>query len=153
MRASQCPNLAVRFVKLNKRRNVNVRDPIAISRAENSFRLQIFPCAPKPCARHRVLAGIHAGDAPRLGGLAVKLDAVGTVVTKVNRDVVRERGKIQEKIADVIALVTEQQNKFVETVSAVNFHDVPEDWAVANRRHRLGDHIADFAEARATASA
>ena len=153
MRAGQRPDLAVRFVEFDERGDVNVRHAIAVGRAKNSARLQIFPRAPEPGAGHGIFAGVHTGDAPRLGGLAVKLDAVRAVMTKANRDVVCERGKIQEKIADVIPLVTEQQNKFVEAMGAVNFHDVPQDGAVANRRHRLGNHVTDFTEARATASA
>jgi hypothetical protein len=153
MRASQCPNFTVRFVKLNKRRNVNVRDPIAISRAENSFRLQIFPRAPEPRAGHRIFARVHARDAPRLGGLAVKGDTVGAVAAEVNGDVIRHCGKVKKKIADVITLVAEQQNKFVKAISAINFHDVPQNRAIANQCHRLGKNIADFTEAHAAASA
>src|SRR5690349_7794372 len=55
---------------------------------------------------------------------------------------------IQKVTLNFFALVTECDKEFAEVITAVVFHDVPEDWPATNSYHRLGLEFGFFGQTR-----
>ncbi len=56
---------------------------------------------------------------------------------------------IGEILFDYVPLVSTANNKIIDAVAAVDFHDVPKDWAAANLYHRLRLKMGLLSDARA----
>src|SRR5437660_66345 len=54
---------------------------------------------------------------------------------------------------DYVTFIAQAQNKIFMAVVGVDFHDVPENWPLANRHHGFGTESGLFAQARSHTAA
>ena len=60
---------------------------------------------------------------------------------------------VSKVVFDHIAFISEAEHEIVETLSGIDFHDMPENRFATDRDHRLGAELCFFTEARSLASA
>ena len=102
------------------------------------------PLQPPTC--HRGLTGVDQRHAPRLGILVMYLH---TVFGHVEGDIRHVQEVIGEVFLDHIALVTTADHEIGDTMSAIDFHNVPQDRTAADFDHGLGTQVAFFGNPRA----
>ena len=74
------------------------------------------------------------------------------IVGQVDRDVGGVQEVVGEELLDQVALVSQAQDEFIDTMAGIHLHDVPEDGPAADLDHRLGAHGAFLADPGAQAA-
>ena len=129
--------------------DVDVAYAVAIGETERLFAFQVIFHAFEAPAGQGGLAGVHQGDAPRLGVVVVDVHAV---VRHVEGDVGHVQEVVGEVFLDDVALVAQADDEFADPVGRVDLHDVPQDRLAADLDHRLGADRGFFTEACAEAA-
>jgi hypothetical protein len=74
------------------------------------------------------------------------------IVGKINRDIRIVQEIIHEILLDHVAFVAKANDKIIEAIMAINFHDMPENGLTADLHHGLGPGICFFRYPGAEAS-
>ena len=82
-------------MKVDERRNIDVGDAVAVGHAEQIIAADVAGHPLEPAAGHGVVAGIHQGDPPGLGLIAMIGDAVGR---QVDGDV----GVVEDVVGEIL---------------------------------------------------
>jgi hypothetical protein len=138
----------MRLVKSQFRREIDVRESIAIGEREHLIIRDMLQHALETAARLGLVASVHERDAPGLGAFSVDLHRAGC---HVEGHIGHVQKIIREKFLNEIALVTQTQHELVEAVSGVHLHYVPQNRPSADFDHWLGPHRGLFGEARSQA--
>src|SRR4051794_15611114 len=120
---------AVRVVEAEHRLQVDVREPVAIGRAEALL-------------AHDVRQAL---DSAARGRLQPRVDAA-------NGHTVRPVAALRERL-DHLALVAAGQDDVAQAVARIQLHDVPDDRLAADLDQRLGDRLRVFLQPRPPAPA
>ena len=137
---------AVGFVKGQLRGDVDVRHTVAIGEAKGFFVFQILGDAAQTATGHGAFAGVHQGDFPRLGRALVYFHFV---CSHVKGDVGHVQKVVRKILFDDVAFVAAADDKVVDAVRRVGFHDVPQNGLATNLNHRFRTGCGLFADAGA----
>src|ERR1039458_586702 len=121
------------FVKFNQGGNIHIAYTIAICTAEILFS-HVLRNSFDTTARHSVFARVYQRDAPWLG---IALMHLHFVVLHVKCYVRHMQKVVSEILFDHITLIAAANNKIMDAVGRVGFHDVPQNRLSANLNHRL----------------
>ena len=132
------------FVKANARRNVHVRDPVAVGQAKGFLACKVASHALQPAAGLRQITGVHQRHSPRFGHAVVHLHAV---FRHMKGHVGHMQKVVREELLDDVALVSQANDEVVDAKVRIDFEDVPKDGPAADLDHRLGPHGGFFADA------
>ena len=130
--------------------NVHIADAVAVGHHEGLI-ADVGTNAFDAPAGHRVEAGVHNGDLPRLGVVVVD-DHLVLAAGEIKRNIAGMQEVIREPLLDHVLLVARADDKVVKAVVGIFLHDMPQDGHVADFDHRLGLVDAFFADARAKAA-
>ena len=123
-------------MKLDQFGQRHVAETVAVS--EEKFLIRnVRQGAPDASAGLRGEAGVEQRDLPVLLGMLVVIGDLRRRA-EAQRHVARVALVIEEIFLDDFGLVAEAEDEFLEAVVGVEFHDVPEDRAVADRHHGFG---------------
>ena len=137
--------LAVRAVERDQRADIDIGHAVAVGEAERLFAAHVVGHSAQAPAGHRIVAGVHERDAPRLGLALVHLHRV---VGDVEGDIGHVQKVVGEIFLDDVALVAAADHEVVNAVSRVRLHDVPQDRPPADLDHRLGFQVRLFGNPR-----
>ena len=126
-------------VEFDRRADIQVAQPVAISEAECRLVLNVAGNALEAPARQSVLASVDQRHAPRLDLLLMYDD---TVFRHVEGNVRHMQGIVRKVFLDYVPFVAAADHEIVGAMRRVELHDVPEDWLAADLDHRLGSEIA-----------
>jgi hypothetical protein len=140
---------AMGAVESDQSRDVDIADAVAIGHAEGVLVAQVIGDAQQAPAGHRSIAGVDQRHLPGFGAPLVHLHPV---LAHMEGDVGHVQEVIVEILLDHIALIAKADHEFLDAVSRVDLHDVPQDRPAADLDHRLGADGGLLAEAGAEAS-
>jgi hypothetical protein len=141
--------LAVGAVKVDRGRDIDVSDPVAIGHAKGVFAGDMLLDPQQSPAGHGRIARVHQSHVPVLRAPLVNFHAVFGHSEGYVRHVEEVIGEI---FLDDVAFVPAADHEIVDAVVCVDLHDVPQDRPPADLDHRLGAHGGFFTEARAEAA-
>ncbi len=128
----------------NQCTDVDVANPVAVGETEGLILIDVISHPLEPPAGHGAFAGIHQGDAPRLGLVLVHFHLIRGHVEGDIRHVQEVVGKV---FLDQIALVAAADDELIHTMGGIELHDVPEDRLATDLDHGLGLEVGFLGDA------
>ena len=141
----QRSDLPMRAMKLNQLCDIDIADAVAVGHHEGLI-ADVFPDPPNTRAGHRMEAGIHDRNPPRLRMLIVNDGAAA--LRKVKCDIRRVEEVVGKPLLDHVLLITCTDDELIETIVAVFLHDVPENRHAPDLDHRLRAQLGLLRNAR-----
>ncbi len=132
-------HLAGIAVTVQQRMEVDIGNTVAIGHHER-FVPDIFLHTLDPAAGLRVQAGVYQCNFPRFRDIIMNGHPVP--VGKIESHVRAVQVILREILLNQIPLVAAADDKFIEPVMGIDFHDMPEDREPADLDHRLGTQMA-----------
>ncbi|KAF5036898.1 hypothetical protein DSECCO2_570340 [anaerobic digester metagenome] len=126
--------------------DIHIGNAVAVSHAEGVLAPQEMSHPEQPAARLGLVAGVHQGDAPRLGCGAQQFHPAGG---EIHHDVRGMEGVVEEVFLDLPAPVAQADDEIVHAVAGVDHHDVPQDGPASDLDHGLGANAGFLGQARA----
>ena len=130
---------------------MQVSQRIRIIGQEIFFVGEVFFHRLQPLADVRAQTGVHEGNLPIRDVAFLEVHLL--VAVRQRKVAGQTLIVIEEELFDDIRLVAEAQNEVLMPVMSIVFHDVPQDWPIANVHHRLGQCARHISQARAQSTA
>ena len=124
---------------------INVADAVAIGHHE-SLLIDYGRQSLEAAAGQGGLARIDEMDFP--GITMILVDAPDRAIIDRNGKILVQTIKIKEISLDLLSLVTQGQDEFVEPILGIVLHDMPKNGPAANFHQRLGADLRLFCQAR-----
>src|SRR5215472_5097858 len=121
---------------------VDVSQTIAVVGKEHPLAGEVFAHGPQPLSDIAPHTGVDHGNAPILLRIAEDLDTVAELRDHTVR--VALRPVVQKELLDDVRLIAKAQDEVLVAVLTVVVHQMPQDRAVADGDHRLGDTLGEI---------
>src|SRR5262249_39403332 len=139
------------FESLDHLRQVHSGEAITVVGHEHLFVLNLLAHRPEALADVAPHAGVDHGNPPILTRLAKQLNLGAALRDHAVR--IQFRPPVDEEFLGGVGLVAKAQNEVLVPVLTVKIHEMPKNWFVADRDHRLRDAVTIVADARSQAAA
>jgi len=144
--SSDSRHFSMSAMKSQRRSDIHIANTIAICHRKRLIVTDMISDATDPPSSLGVFSGVNQRHAPRLSCVAQDLHRVCADVESHVRSM---QEVIREKFLDVVSAIPEADHEVVQSVSRIDFHDVPQDRAAADLDHWLGPDRRLLREARA----
>ena len=121
-------------MECNELGDANIADTVAVREAKGLFVLDVAGHALEASTGHGLVPGIDQGHLP---WLCVTLVDLHRIILHVECDIGGVKEVVGEVFLDEVALVTATDDKVINAVCGIGFHDVPENGFAADLDHRF----------------
>src|SRR5665648_333868 len=132
----------------NQGLQVDIGDSVAVGHHERAV-VQIILDTLNPTAGHGFEPRFNEGHTPGFSGILMDLQAL---VADIEGDIAVVKKIVREVLFDHVALVTQADDEIVETIVAVDLHDMPEDRLISDLDHRFRLQMSLFRDTSAKTS-
>jgi hypothetical protein len=124
-------------MEVQRRRNIDVPHSVTICKEEFLIVPNELFDPPDTSGGKGFFAGVGKGDSPILLIVVVMKSGVG-LSAQTQSDMAGHPVVIAKEVLDHLTLITEAEDEFLESKPRVDFHNMPENRAIANWDHRFG---------------